>query len=41
MEKLLKMVGTNTELLAKTGHYARMWEMQADGFLPEKETTNE
>jgi ATP-binding cassette, subfamily B, bacterial len=29
--------GTHEELLAKAGHYARMWEMQAGGFLPEKE----
>lgn len=29
--------GTHEELLEKKGHYARMWEMQAGGFLPEKE----
>lgn len=29
--------GTHTELLAKNGHYAKMWQMQAGGFLPEKE----
>jgi ATP-binding cassette, subfamily B, bacterial len=29
--------GTHEELLAKVGHYARMWKMQAGGFLPEKE----
>ncbi len=26
--------GTHTDLLAKKGHYARMWHMQAGGFLP-------
>jgi len=29
--------GTHKELLEKAGHYAKMWEMQAGGFLPEKE----
>ena len=29
--------GTHEALIAKTGHYARMWQMQAGGFLPEKE----
>lgn len=29
--------GTHTELLAKGGHYAKMWHMQAGGFLPEKD----
>jgi ATP-binding cassette subfamily B protein len=29
--------GTHGELLALNGHYARMWHMQAGGFLPEKE----
>jgi ATP-binding cassette subfamily B protein len=29
--------GTHENLLAKAGHYAKMWKMQADGFLPEKE----
>ncbi len=27
--------GSHNTLLAKRGHYARMWEMQAGGFLPE------
>ena len=27
--------GTHGELIAKAGHYARMWEMQSGGFLPE------
>lgn len=27
--------GTHQELLLSGGHYARMWEMQAGGFLPE------
>ncbi len=29
--------GTHDELLARAGHYARMWKMQAGGFLPDKE----
>jgi ATP-binding cassette subfamily B protein len=29
--------GTHAELLALDGHYARMWSMQAGGFLPEHE----
>lgn len=29
--------GTHKQLLKKKGHYARMWQMQAGGFLPEKE----
>ncbi len=29
--------GTHPELLALNGHYARMWHMQAGGFLPEGE----
>jgi ATP-binding cassette subfamily B protein len=29
--------GTHVELLARNGHYARMWSMQAGGFLPERE----
>ena len=27
--------GTHQELLARNGHYARLWSMQAGGFLPE------
>jgi ATP-binding cassette, subfamily B, bacterial len=30
--------GTHSELLARGGHYARMWSMQAGGFLPERES---
>ncbi|CAN5314200.1 ABC transporter ATP-binding protein [soil metagenome] len=33
--------GTHQALVAKGGHYARMWNMQAGGFLPETEATNE
>lgn len=33
--------GTHDELVAKGGHYARMWHMQAGGFLPEKENIND
>ena len=29
--------GTHADLLARGGHYARMWRMQAGGFLPEHE----
>jgi ATP-binding cassette subfamily B protein len=29
--------GTHEQLLAKGGHYAKMWHMQAGGFLPETE----
>ncbi|MSR13623.1 MAG: ABC transporter ATP-binding protein [Gammaproteobacteria bacterium] len=29
--------GSHVELLAREGHYARMWAMQAGGFLPEDE----
>ena len=29
--------GTHAELLALNGHYARMWSMQAGGFLPEND----
>jgi len=29
--------GTHDELLAKEGHYAGMWKMQAGGFLPDTE----
>ncbi len=28
--------GSHKELLAKNGHYAHMWHMQAGGFLPEE-----
>jgi len=27
--------GTHNELMTKAGHYARMWEMQSGGFLPD------
>lgn len=30
-------VGDHGELLARNGHYARMWTMQAGGFLPDAE----
>lgn len=33
--------GTHEALLAQGGHYAKMWKMQAGGFLPEKENNNE
>lgn len=29
--------GTHTKLLKTKGHYAKMWQMQAGGFLPESE----
>ena len=29
--------GTHAELLTRNGHYARMWSMQAGGFLPEND----
>jgi ATP-binding cassette subfamily B protein len=29
--------GTHAELLARGNHYARMWSMQAGGFLPDRE----
>jgi ATP-binding cassette, subfamily B, bacterial len=29
--------GSHSELLERSGHYARMWGMQAGGFLPERE----
>jgi ATP-binding cassette subfamily B protein len=32
--------GSHSELLAKEGHYARMWRMQAGGFLPDKPTNS-
>jgi ATP-binding cassette subfamily B protein len=28
--------GSHLELLSQGGHYARMWQMQAGGFLPER-----
>ncbi len=31
--------GSPAELLARNGHYARMWAMQAGGFLPEDEAS--
>ncbi len=33
--------GTHAELLAREGHYAKLWSMQAGGFLPEVATTGE
>lgn len=33
--------GSHTELLAQNGYYARMWQMQAGGFLPEDLEKNE
>jgi ATP-binding cassette subfamily B protein len=33
--------GTHAELLARGGHYARLWSMQAGGFLPEHEAEDE
>jgi ATP-binding cassette subfamily B protein len=33
--------GTHAELLARGGHYARLWSMQAGGFLPEHEIDEE
>ena len=30
--------GTHEELLGRRGHYARLWSMQAGGFLPDVET---
>jgi ATP-binding cassette subfamily B protein len=29
--------GTHKELLKANGHYAKLWKMQAGGFLPEVE----
>ena len=29
--------GSHAELLARGGHYAHMWQMQAGGFLPERD----
>lgn len=31
--------GTHEALLSQKGHYAKMWQMQAGGFLPETENT--
>ncbi len=31
--------GNHQELLLRDGHYARLWNMQAGGFLPEKDVT--
>ena len=33
--------GNHAELIEEDGHYAMLWEMQAGGFLPEKETPGE
>jgi ATP-binding cassette subfamily B protein len=33
--------GSHTQLLARGGHYARLWSMQAGGFLPENEAQSE
>lgn len=33
--------GTHEELLLEGGHYAKMWQMQAGGFLPELEVKDE
>lgn len=33
--------GTQTELLAKNGHFAKLWKMQTDGFLPDKYVTEQ
>jgi len=30
--------GTHASLMEQRGHYAKMWEMQAGGFLPENES---
>jgi ATP-binding cassette subfamily B protein len=29
--------GSHQQLLLRGGHYARLWNMQAGGFLPEQE----
>ncbi len=29
--------GTHDELIRKDSHYKKLWQMQANGFLPEKE----
>lgn len=33
--------GTHEQLLEKTGHYKKMWSMQAGGFLPQKDISKE
>lgn len=33
--------GTHAELIKKKGHYAKMWAMQASGFLPDEESESE
>jgi ATP-binding cassette, subfamily B, bacterial len=33
--------GTHAALLARDGHYARMWRMQAGGFLPDRDRDEE
>lgn len=33
--------GTHEELMDLDGHYAKMWQMQAGGFLPERSTEDE
>lgn len=33
--------GTHEELIAKQGHYAKLWDMQAGGFLPELSVDDE
>jgi ATP-binding cassette, subfamily B, bacterial len=33
--------GTHADLLARGGHYAHMWHMQAGGFLPDREHEDE
>lgn len=32
--------GSHTQLLKSKGHYAKLWKMQAGGFLPEKEESD-
>jgi ATP-binding cassette subfamily B protein len=33
--------GTHGDLLIRGGHYARLWNMQAGGFLPDREHLDE
>jgi ATP-binding cassette subfamily B protein len=33
--------GTQAELLQKKGHFAHLWQMQSNGFLPEEETESD